>query len=394
MMVYWLYWLSIAAAFASVVGCVYVLAAALLVDRFTRKASPPRPSTPSPGVTVLKPLHGVPAGLRGSLGSFCTQNYPGPIQIVFGVQDPKDDAIAIVERLRSEHPAMQADLVVDATLHGENRKVSNLVNMSRHVEHDLVVVSDDDMRVDPDYLARVVAPLEHRRIGAVTCLYHGVAASGPWARLAALGINAHFLPSVVVGTAFGMAHPCFGSTIALRRETLSEIGDFAGVADCLADDYAIGVALRARGYEIAVPAETVAHICGDMSARELWHHEVRWARTIRSIDPIGHVASIVIHPFPLALIAALAAAVAESFAPTIAVALAGAALACRVALLRQVEHVFGLPRQSYWLLPLRDVWSLTVFLSSCFGQNARWKGRRYRFAPGGNLVVAEGSIRP
>src|SRR5262249_17468491 len=157
MMSYWLsimlHWLSIGAALASVLGCVYVLAAALLVHRFARKASSPsRPSRPMPGVTVLKPLHGVPAGLSGSLASFCTQNYPGRVQIVFGVQDPKDDAIAVVERLRSEHPTVHMDLVLDATMHGENHKVSNLVNMSQRVEHGIVIVSDDDMRVDPDYL--------------------------------------------------------------------------------------------------------------------------------------------------------------------------------------------------------------------------------------------------
>src|SRR4029077_6545546 len=261
-----LYWSSIIAGVASVVGCGYLICATLLTDRFSRKASS-APRASMPRVTILKPLHGAELGLLENLASFCTQNYPGPVQIVLGVQDPRDDAIAVVERLRAEHGADHIDLVVDPTVHGLNRKVSNLVNMSQRVEHEIVVVANSDMRVDPDYLSRVVAALEERGIGAVTCLYHGLAATGVWARLAALGINAHFLPSVVVGLGLGVAWPCFGSTIAFKRKALAEIGGFIGVANCLADDYAVGAALRARGYKISIPPITIGHMCGEISAQ-------------------------------------------------------------------------------------------------------------------------------
>jgi ceramide glucosyltransferase len=388
-----LYWSSIIVGLACVVGCGYLVGATLLTDRFARKASS-MPRASMPGVTILKPLHGAEPGLLENLVSFCTQNYPGPVQIVLGVQDPTDDAIAVVERLRAEHGARNFDLVVDATMHGLNRKVSNLVNMWRRVEHEIVVVADSDIRVDSDYLSRVVATLEQRSIGAVTCLYHGVAATGIWARLAALGINAHFLPSVIVGLGLGLAHPCFGSTIAFRRKTLAEIGGFIGVADCLADDYAIGAALRVRGYKISVSPITVGHVCGEISAGELWQREVRWARTIRSIDPVGYAGSIVTHAFPLALIAALAGIAADSLGPAIAIGLCIASFGFRLTLLRQIERAFGLPAQSCWLVPLRDLLSFAIFASSFFGRNARWKGRRYRFMLGGALVAAGGSSRP
>src|ERR1700731_4226710 len=266
-----LYWFSIIAGVVCGVGCGFLVGATFLADRFARKASSPRRAS-MPGVTILKPLHRAEPGLLENLTSFCAQNYPGPVQIVLGVQDPRDDAIAVVERLRAEHGADHIDLVVDPTVHGLNRKVSNLVNMWQRVEHEIVVVADSDMRVDPDYLSRVVAALEERGIGAVTCLYHGIAATGLWARLAALGINAHFLPSVVVGLGLGLARPCFGSTIAFKRKALAEIGGFIGVADCIADDYAIGAALRARGYKISVLPITIGHVCGEMSAGELWQH--------------------------------------------------------------------------------------------------------------------------
>jgi len=346
-----------------------------------------------PRVTILKPLHGAEPGLLKNLASFCTQNYPGAVQIILGLQDPGDDAIAVVEQLRAKYKDCHLDLVVDATMHGLNRKVSNLVNMWRYVEHDVIVVADSDMRVDPDYLSRIVAALEQRGVGAVTCLYHGIPVTGFWAQLAALGINAHFLPNVIMGLGLKLAQPCFGSTIAFKRKALVEIGGFIRVANCLADDYAIGAALRARGYGISVSPITVGHVCGEMSASELWHHEVRWARTIRSLDPAGYAGSILAHAFPLALIAAVVGVAAESLSPATALGLGLAASGCRLALLRQVERAFNLPPQSCWLVPLRDVLSFAVFVSSFFGQSARWKGRRYRFVAGGTLVPAGSSSR-
>src|SRR5580704_1573810 len=306
-----LYWASIISGLLAALGCGYLIAAAVLTRRFRRKAQA-RPRASSAGVTILKPLHGAEPGLFENLASFCTQDYPGPVQIVFGVQDPGDGAIAVVERLRAEHGARHLDLVIDATMHGLNRKVSNLVNMWRHAEHDTLIVADSDMQVDSGYLSRVIAELDESGAGAVTCLYHGLAATGIWAQLAALGINAHFLPSVVVGLGLGLAQPCFGSTIAIRRRALAEIGGFIGVADCLADDYALGAALRARGHKISVSPVTVGHVCAEMSARELWQHEVRWGRTIRSIDPVGYAGSVLTHAFPLALIAALTGLFAQS----------------------------------------------------------------------------------
>jgi ceramide glucosyltransferase len=382
-----LYYLSLAIGFASVVGCGYLIVAIVLTDRFARKTLPP-PPTRMPGVTILKPLHGAEPGLFENLASFCTQNYPGPVQLVFGVEDRRDEAIAIVTRLREAFPACDLELVVDETMHGLNRKVSNLVNMGKRAAHDVIVVADSDILVSPDYLSHVVGALTGSGTGAVTCLYHGVAATGGWARLAALGVNAHFLPSVIVGLGLGFARPCFGSTIALTRKALAEIGGFMGVADCLADDYAIGAALRARGHDVYVLPSTVAHLCAEASSRELWQHEVRWARTIRSIDPVGYAGSIVTHAFPLALLAAPIGIAAGAFAPATALGLAVAALGCRLALLWQVERAFGLPPQRYRLVPLRDLLSFTVFLASSFGRSASWKGRRYRFAADGSLIVA------
>jgi len=383
-----LFWSSVAASVVALVGCGYLVTAAILVGRLARNRASVCPA-PAPGVTVLKPLHGDEPGLFDNLTSFCVQNYPGPMQIVCGVQDSDDDAIAVVERLRATQADRDIDLVIEPKAHGLNRKVSNLVNMTPRIRHDVIVLADSDMRVGPDYLSRVIAALAQPGIGAVTCLYYGVAVTGIWARLCALVINAQFLPSVVVGLALGLARPCFGSTLALRRATLAEIGGFKAFADCLADDYAIGEALRARGYKISIPPFAVAHVCTQTSLRELWRHQLRWARTIRSIDPAGYAGTIVSHPFPWALIAALVGAGSTALLPAIGIAMAS--IACRMALLREVERGYALPPQAYWLVPACDLLSFAVFVFSFLSWQVSWKGRRFRMVAGGAWVADRGA---
>jgi ceramide glucosyltransferase len=374
-----LFWWSVAASAVAVVGCAYLIAAAVLLRRFARDRATPAP-VGAPAVTILKPLHGDEPGLFDNLRSFCTQDYRGDIQIVFGVQDPDDGAIAVVERLRKLQPGGDVDLVIDTSVHGANRKVSNLVNMAPRIRHEVIVLADSDMRVEPDYLSRVIAALEEPGIGAVTCVYYGIAITGTWASLGALLINAHFLPSVVVGLALGRARPCFGSTVALRRETLAEIGGFKPFADFLADDYAIGAALRARGYKIAIPRFAIAHICTETSLRDLWRHQLRWARTVRSIDPSGYAGSLVSHALAWALIAALLGAGSAAALPAVLIAMA--AIACRMALLRRVEHAYALPPQTYGLLPACDLLSFAVFVISFLNWEVSWKGRRLRMVAG------------
>ena len=383
-----LFWLSVTASLLAVVGSVYLAVAAIMVGRFARRRASTRPMS-APGVTVLKPLHGDEPGLLDNLVSFCAQEYSGRIQIVFGVQNANDEAVAVVERLRKVQAARDLDLVVDLALHGMNRKVSNLVNMAPRIQHDVVVIADSDMRVDRDYMSRVVAALQAPGVGAVTCLYYGAPLTGIWARLAALAINAQFLPSVVVGLTLGLARPCFGSTIALRNETLAEIGGFANFADCLADDYAIGKAVRAHGHEVSIPPFAIAHMCTQMSAGELWQHELRWARTVRSIDRPGYAGSIVSHAFPWALIAIFAGIGSAALLPAVGVAVAS--IACRMALLREVERAFGLPPQAYWLVPACDLLSFAVFAFSFLGWDVSWKGRRYRMVAGRSRMADRGS---
>jgi ceramide glucosyltransferase len=375
-------WLSHLLPLIALIGCFYGLIAAALATRFSRKPEPHLGSE-VPTVTILKPLCGIEPNLYENLETFCQQAYPAPIQIVFGVQNATDPAIAVIRRLQAAYPAARLDLVIDARQHGSNRKVSNLINMSARIAHDVVVLADSDMVVKPDYLARVVAALSQPGVSGVTCLYHGVPAHrGIWAHLSALAIDVQFLPNVVMGTSLGLANPCFGSTIAFSTKALAEIGGFEAFRDDLADDYAIGEALRAQGGVVAIPSFTIGHTCVDADLASLWSHELRWNRTIRNVDPAGYAGSFVTHAFPLALIGALIPG-----AGTTALAVAAFALACRIVLCIRLERAFGLAPHPYWLLPIRDILSFMNFTWSFVSGAVTWKGHDYR-------VVADGTLIP
>jgi ceramide glucosyltransferase len=332
-----------------------------------------------PAVTILKPLHGDEPGLLENLMSFCDQIYSGPVQIVFGVALPGDPAVAAVEQLRAMYPHKAIELVIDGTIHGTNPKVSNLINMSKRIAHDIVVLADSDIRVRPDYLSRLVGELE-RTGGVVTAPYYGISTGSLWSGLSELNIDGHFLPGVLVGSRFALSQPCLGSTIALHRSSLVAIGGFEAIADCLADDYEIGALMAKHGEPVSLLRFAVGHVCDEQSFGELWRHEVRWALTIRSIDPIGYCGWVITHAFPLALVAWMLGG------EEIAICLAAGALACRGVLIYAIERGYGLPPRPYWLIPLRDLLSFAVFVAGFVARDLSWKGRRYTLMSEGNLI--------
>jgi ceramide glucosyltransferase len=360
------------------IGVVYTLVAGVLAARFVSRRA--KPAETFPPVSVIKPLYGAHPQLAQSLACFCNQDYPGEVQILFGVQDARDPAIAVVEALKAARPELDILLVVDPRLYGANRKASNLTNISAHARHGLLVLSDADIGVRPDYLRRVVAAMSAPDVGAVSCLYVG-GGRGPWGQLAAMQIDYQFLPGAAMGKSLGLAQPCFGSTIAISAEVLEEIGGFAAFADHLADDYEIGRAVRARGYRIAIPPMIVSHHCGEETGAQLLDHELRWGRTVRQIDPAGYAGSVITYPTPLAL-----AAVALSGLAPWSIGLLIATLASRLLLKVCVDAATGSRAGPWWLLPIRDVMSFGVFLSSFAVNTVGWQGRRFRVGPDGVLL--------
>jgi ceramide glucosyltransferase len=368
------------------VGAGYAVFASRQVERHLGRRNPRLRSDRRPFVTILKPLHGAEAGLFANLESFCLQAYAGRVQIICGVHDIGDQAVRVVRELQRAYPSIDISLVVDNRLHGENRKVCNLVNMQAAIRGDVVVLSDSDIRVGPNYLEEVVAPLADPSIGFVTCLYTGAATGSLWSRLSAMGINYQFLPNVLAGLRLGMAHPCFGATVALRRAVLDEVGGFAILADQLADDYDLGRAIRDAGYRGHVAASAVVHACDERRGGELWSHESRWSRTIRLIDPAGFGGSAVTYALPWAMIGC-----ALAFSPAAIIALLVVA-AARLHLAIVVDRATDTRAAPLYLLPLRDLFSFAVFLSAFSSRSVSWRGRRYRVGADGALVPAEESF--
>jgi ceramide glucosyltransferase len=236
--------------------------------------------------------------------------------------------------------------------------------------------------VDRRYLGAVAAPLHDPSIGLVTCLYKGVSTGGKWSELGALHINFGFLPSALVAAALGIDLGCFGATIGLRRDTLCRIGGFVPMRDELADDQRIGQAVRTLGLAVVLSRYLVEARVSEPSFTELWRHELRWARTVRTITPAGFVGSVLTH---VVAIAALGA-VATGFGLTSSLFL-GISLLLRWTTAGVIAGALSLAANGLWLLPVRDTLSFAVFVASFFGRAVFWRDQLFQVEPSGRMSV-------
>ena len=350
---------------AGLVQCAAGVAALL---RFQRSAAPPASALPP--VTILKPLHGDEPLLEEALASACRQDYPG-FQIVFGLQDPSDTALPTLQRLRDRFPHVAMDVVVDRAQHGLNRKIGNLINMMPAARHDILVIADSDMHVAPDYLRRLVAALEQPGTGLVTTLYAGRAAhDGLTGQLGAAHINHAFLPGALLARALGR-QDCLGATMALTRDTLERVGGMNALVDHLADDAVLGQRVLDLGQRITLANTIPATTVPESHTADLFQHELRWARTVKSLVPVGFALSAVQYPLFWA-----ALAVAATGAQPWTILLFTAAWAWRAACARLLERELGIAsRAPIWCLPLRDIMSVAVIVASYRTRRVAWRGQ-------------------
>jgi ceramide glucosyltransferase len=352
-----------------------------------------KPAFPAilPPVSVLKPLHGTEPLLETALESFFLLDYP-VYQLVFGVGLESDPALIVVERLRRRHPGVDAVVVVNATLHGANRKVGNLINMLPSAKHDMLVVSDADMHVPAQYLQAVVHGLARPGAGMATTFYTGLpAAMSLPCRLGAAQINHGFLPGAALARAAGR-QDCLGATMALTRRNLDAIGGFEILQNHLADDNVLGRLIRRHGGTITLAPVIPATTVPEATLPALWRHELRWARTIRALVPVAYFGIILQFPLFWAALAVLLGA----FAAWTWVLLGLAAL-LRFALARRLEHWLGLATglaavTEPWLLLLRDVLSAAIFVASFWSDRVEWRGHVLRADPGRSANTAAPAI--
>jgi len=335
-----------------------------------------------PPITLLKPLCGAEPGLYEHLRCFCQQDYP-EYQIVFGMRDATDPAVAVAVRLAAEFPDLPIDIVINPAQHGNNCKISNLINMLDRARHDLFVMADSDAYVGPDYLGSVTAPLLDRKVGLVTCAYQGVPTPSIWSRLGAMYINEWYIPSVFVAWLFGHDGYVSGQTLCIRRATLEAIGGLRATADHLADDHRLGELVQGLGLRIVLSPYVVKGEHHEQSYESLTRHELRWMRTLRVLKPLSFRMIFLSFSFPLALLGVFLCLWGEVMSTW------AWNLFAVTALVRLVLHFSsraGRPLFSdIWLLPVRDLLLCWIWYRSFSVSRITWRGTEFDVDPDGSL---------
>jgi ceramide glucosyltransferase len=333
-----------------------------------------------PPVTILKPLKGTDPEIYESLRSHCLQDYP-EYEIIFGVNDPDDPAIESVQELQAEFPSRRIQLIVCPRILGANVKVSNLAQMVSEAHYDYLIVNDSDIRVEPDYLRRVTAPFADSRTGMVTCLYRGVPGATLGSRLEALGISTDFCASVLAARQLeGAIRFGLGSTLAFRRAELEKIGGFTSFVDHLADDYELGKRIAALGLTVKLSEVVVETYLPPYRLREFFAHQLRWARGIRDARAGGYLGLVFTFGIMWALLALAASRGALWAWSGLALTLF---LRFAVALIVGWEVLQDHPLlKDAWLIPLRDLLAVVIWIASLGGHTVTWRGDRFQLQDG------------
>lgn len=364
----------------------YVAATLAAVQFFTRERRRTVPSF-TPAVSLLKPVRGVDFASYENFASFCTQEYP-EYEILFGVSDDADPAVALIQRLIKEFPQRRIRLFVGADYVGANRKVNMLARLEREARHDILALTDGDVRVSPEYLREVVAPFVDSEVGAVTSFYRSIAEKNLAAELEAVGAASDFFAGVLManwmeGITFGL-----GASIVTTKKWVARIGGFAAIADMLADDYELGHRIGKAGGKVMLSREAVWTMYPAQSARGFWEHQVRWARTVRVCRPLSFAGLAFTHGLPWAVLAALIAPAAWIGAGYLLVYV-GLRLG-----MAWVVGVWGVKddvlRHRLWLVPLRDAIHFTVWLAGFGSNRVHWGGEEFTLREG-RLVTGETS---
>jgi ceramide glucosyltransferase len=374
---------SLLAAGLAVCGMGFFVLCLRSARAFLRDMRQPQPEF-TPPVSILKPLRGVDPQMYESFRSHCLQDYPEH-EIIFGVGDPDDPAVEAVHRLMQEFPQRQIQLVVCPQVLGNNRKVSNLVQMLAQAKYGHILINDSDIYVTPDYLRRVMAPFARPQVGMVTCPYRGTAANTLGSRLESIGISTDFIAGVLAARQIENGiHFALGSTLAMSRTALEAIGGLQPLVDYLADDFELGVRIAKAGYEVVLAGVVVETHLPAYSFRQFFDHQLRWSRSTRDSRKWGYMGLLLTFGLPWAMIAVILSGAAWwSW-----MVLAGAAL-LRAAVALQVG--LGVVRdravwKHLWLLPLRDLVAFWVYFASFADHKVHWRGDIF--------ILKNGKIRP
>jgi ceramide glucosyltransferase len=369
-------------------GSVYALLCLIAVARFRMRR--PRPAAHRfaswPAVTVLKPVYGLEKNQRKNLRSTCVQDYP-EFQVVFSVQELGDPAIPLLKELQAEFGEERVTVAIENCRAGSNGKINNMIGGLLHARHDILVISDSDVFLKPDYLKTIVAPLADPDVGCVCTLYKAACADSWFEKMELLTLNADFMANVVFAHVTGASKFCLGASAALRRSTLAEIGGLEGLADYLVEDYEMGRRIWSSGKKIAIVPYLVDTMVDLKTPAQWWGHQVYWDQNTRAARPWAFFATAVIRSTPFAFLYALV----RLFDPLGLVVLAGA-LALRMATAAVIlGWGFGDREgvKSIGLLPARDVLSLASWFLAFAKRTTVWRGSQFTLTRDGRLIARE-----
>ena len=361
----------------SLVYCVLTIVAAV---RY-RAVRPPDLRDPVP-ISVLKPLAGVDDGLESNLATFFDQDYAA-FEILFAVRSEKDPAIGVAEKLRARYPNVPARLIVTGEPPYPNAKVYSLDRMLAAARHDLIVMSDSDIRVTPAMLARIAAEFHDPKLGLATCPYRAVPGRSFWNTLEAIGLNTEFLAGVLVARMLDGMKFALGPTIAARRRTLEAIGGFDAVKDFLAEDFVLGKLAAERGDGVILSSYVIDHCIGAQTLGANLRHRLRWNRSTRRSRPAGYIGQLFTNPLPLALLLWAAQPEWGPLAAATLVLRAAAAWATAGYVLHD-----RLTARLFWLIPVQDLLSFAMWIAGFFGNTILWRGRKYHLRADGRFELA------
>ena len=368
----------------AVAGLAYFFASMIAARLYLRTRRTPLPAF-APGVTILKSLKGIDPGMLDAFRSHCRQEYSGEFELLFGVSSFDDPAVAAVERLKQEFPHVAIKLIECPEQLGTNGKVSTLFQLAIHARYDYLLINDSDITVSPRYLERVMACFAQneaqRPVGMVTALYRGRAHGTQGSLLEALGIATDFMPGVLLsrliegGLKYGL-----GSTLAVRSDALENSGGLLALVDELADDHQMGARIFKAGYSIALCPEVVETAVPAYKWRGFIDHQIRWARTVRDASPGGYLGLIFTHGLAWALLNIIASGLSP-----LSLWIFGMNFFLRISQAMTVgAEVLGdhqvLP--NLWLLPLRDLIQMGVWIAGFAGNTIVWRGETFLLKKG------------
>ena len=358
----------------------YLLSLYCVIEYFVAmRKMPPRDDSFAPPVSILKAVRGVDHDAYENFASYCRLDYP-EYELVFAMADRDDPVIPVIEKLKRDFPEKRIAFVTDVPSIGENNKVNSLCRLVKEAKHNLMVMTDSDVRVERDYLREVVAPFADARVGGVTSFYRCKGGGTLAADLDMLGMCMESVPSALVARRLeGKVQFAFGWTMATTKERLAEIGGWEAMANHHSDDFELGNRIAAKGYRVELIREPVWMVFPKENVGEFLRHELRWAIGLRNVRPAGYLGMIFTHGLPWA-IAAAAVAFASGW-----LGLAGFYLGAYLVLRLSVAYaagVWGLGDKhvgsKLWLAPLRDAISAVVWLAGLFTSRITWRGLEYR----------------